>query len=124
MADLNILSVSLAFLLFSGTFCAKPARIEPQKCRVTNFFCTHDPALVKDVVCNFKSSRRIFGIFNIGATLLYPSDNVWVKTFENNSGGQFSVKTPTPVHPKFKVGKPLQIWFIFSLQDVLERKKN
>jgi hypothetical protein len=37
--------------------------------------------------------------------------------------GQFSVKTPTPVHPFLKVEKPLQIWFIFCLQDVLERKK-
>jgi hypothetical protein len=37
--------------------------------------------------------------------------------------GQFSVKTPTPVHPLLKVRKPWQIWFIFSLQDVLERKK-
>jgi hypothetical protein len=27
------------------------------------------------------------------------------------------------VHPLLKNGKPLQIWFIFSLQDVLERKK-
>jgi hypothetical protein len=35
--------------------------------------------------------------------------------------GQFSVKTPTPVHPFLKVGKPLQIWFLFS--PVLERKK-
>jgi hypothetical protein len=38
--------------------------------------------------------------------------------------GQFSVKTPTPVHPFLKVRKPWQIWFIFSLQDVLERKKH
>jgi hypothetical protein len=37
--------------------------------------------------------------------------------------GQFSVKTPTPVHPLLKVGKPFQNWFIFSLQDVPERKK-
>jgi hypothetical protein len=37
--------------------------------------------------------------------------------------GQFSVKTPTPVHPLLKVRKPWQIWLIFSLQDVLERKK-
>jgi hypothetical protein len=35
----------------------------------------------------------------------------------------FSVRTPTPVHPLLKVRKPWQIWFIFSLQDVLERKK-
>jgi hypothetical protein len=37
--------------------------------------------------------------------------------------GQFSVKTPTPVHPLLKVRKLWQIWFIFSLQDVFERKK-
>jgi hypothetical protein len=36
--------------------------------------------------------------------------------------GQFSVKTLTPVHLLLKVGKPLQISFIFSLQDVLELK--
>jgi hypothetical protein len=37
--------------------------------------------------------------------------------------GQFSVKTPTPVHPFLKLRKPWQIWLFFSLQDVLERKK-
>jgi hypothetical protein len=37
--------------------------------------------------------------------------------------GQFSVKTPTPVHPFLKFGKPLQICFIFSLHDALERKQ-
>jgi hypothetical protein len=39
-----------------------------------------------------------------------------------NDYGQFSVKTPTPVHPLWKVGKTLKIWLIFSLKDVLERK--
>jgi hypothetical protein len=37
--------------------------------------------------------------------------------------GQFSVKTPTPVHPLLKVRKLWHFWFIFSLQDILERKK-
>jgi hypothetical protein len=40
--------------------------------------------------------------------------------------GQNTVKTPNfrqKVHPEQKVRKPWQIWFIFSLQDVLERKK-
>jgi hypothetical protein len=43
-----------------------------------------------------------------------------------NKNGQFSVKTPNfrqKVHPVLKVRKPWQIWFIFSLQHVLERKK-
>jgi hypothetical protein len=43
-------------------------------------------------------------------------------TSKRDASMQFSVKTPTPVHPLLKVGKPLQIWFIFSLQDELERK--
>jgi hypothetical protein len=37
--------------------------------------------------------------------------------------GQFSVKTPNfrqKVHPLLKVRKLWQIWFLFSLQDVLE----
>jgi hypothetical protein len=39
----------------------------------------------------------------------------WAPEKVQNHYGQFSVKTPTPVHPLLKVGKPLVGFLVYSM---------
>jgi hypothetical protein len=66
----------LGLLLVSSVLSA--SREPPQKCRMINLVCDYEKAMGTDVLCRYKGARSVFGIFNLGMTLVKPIDNIMV----------------------------------------------